>query len=65
MADAIVVAGRYFVPVYQQSLLESMAENWHAVSDHAADGTLFGGPLCNCVSIAARALNLGWYPNAE
>lgn len=41
-----------------------MAHDWHEHSDHAADGTPFGGPLCNCEQIARRAVRLGWVPSA-
>lgn len=42
-----------------------MANEWHDESDHARDGTPFGGPLCNCDRIAARAFHLGWSPDYE
>ncbi|MGV3564173.1 MAG: hypothetical protein ACO1ON_12925 [Nocardioides sp.] len=45
--------------------LASMAEQWHAASDHAADGEPFGGPVCNCERIAERARALGWGPDEE
>lgn len=41
-------------------LCEAMARSWHLASDHAADGTPFGGPLCNCEQVATRAIQLGW-----
>lgn len=42
--------------------IEQMSRQWHAVSDHAADGAPFGGWLCNCNQIARRAASLGWAP---
>lgn len=38
------------------SVRESVARSWHAGSDHAKDGTPFGGPLCNCWQVAERML---------
>ena len=35
---------------------ESVARSWHEGSDHAADGTPFGGPLCNCWRVAERIM---------
>ena len=34
--------------------VESLAREWHARSDHAADGDPFGGYLCNCERVAER-----------
>lgn len=34
---------------------EHVARSWHAGSDHA-DGTPFGGPLCNCNQVAGRIM---------
>jgi hypothetical protein len=45
--------------------VERMARAWHEVSDHAADGMPFGGPLCNCERIAERAQKLGWSLGVE
>ena len=33
---------------------ERIARAWHEGSDHAKDGTPFGGPLCNCWQVAGR-----------
>lgn len=52
------------VPPYATRLVQAMALNWHAESDHAADGTEYGAPLCNCDRIAHRAYNLKWFPAA-
>lgn len=38
------------------SVHERVARAWHEGSDHAADGTPFGGPLCNCWRVAGRML---------
>ena len=35
---------------------ETAARQWHAGSDHAADGEPFGGPLCNCDRVAGRLM---------
>ena len=35
---------------------ERVARDWHEGSDHAKDGTPFGGPLCNCDRVAGRML---------
>ena len=35
---------------------ERVARAWHEGSDHAVDGTPFGGPLCNCWRVAGRML---------
>lgn len=35
---------------------ERVARVWHEGSDHAADGTPFGGPLCNCWRVAGRIM---------
>ena len=35
---------------------ERIARDWHEGSDHAADGTPFGGPLCNCWQVAGRIM---------
>ena len=50
---------------------ERVARAWHAGSDHAADGELFGGPLCNCWQVAERIIPMlrdafddGWYARA-
>lgn len=50
------------VPPYATQLVETMARNWHNTSDHAKDGTPYGGTLCNCDRIAHRAYNLRWLP---
>lgn len=34
--------------------MASVALQWHELSDHAADGTPFGGWLCNCEQPAKR-----------
>lgn len=34
--------------------VEEVARRWHEGSDHARDGSPFGGPLCNCMRIARR-----------
>ena len=34
--------------------LTDLAREWHELSDHAADGTPFGGGLCNCIKQAER-----------
>lgn len=48
--------------------IEKSAQLWHDGSDHARDGEPFGGPLCNCMSVAERlrpllanAYDTGWY----
>ena len=33
-----------------------VARAWHEGSDHAKDGTPFGGPLCNCDQVAGRIM---------
>ena len=43
----------------------SMSLAWHAASDHAADGSRYGSPLCNCERIAQRAYDLGWRDEAN
>lgn len=35
---------------------DQVARAWHDGSFHAADGTPFGGPLCNCDRIAGRIM---------
>ncbi|GLB62682.1 hypothetical protein NCCP2495_05600 [Dietzia sp. NCCP-2495] len=35
---------------------ERVARVWHAGSDHAKDGSPFGGPLCNCWRVAGRIM---------
>ena len=35
---------------------ERVARTWHEGSDHATDGTPFGGPLCNCWRAAGRLM---------
>lgn len=47
---------------------ERVARQWHAGSDHAADGAPFGGPLCNCTQVAGRIMPMlskaydeGWF----
>jgi hypothetical protein len=35
---------------------ERIARAWHEGSDHAKDGTPFGGPLCNCWQVAGRIM---------
>ena len=35
---------------------ERVARAWHEGSDHAKDGTPFGGPLCNCWQVAERIM---------
>mgnify|MGYP000918313442 CR=1 FL=1 len=35
---------------------ERVARAWHEGSDHAKDGTPFGGPLCNCWQVAGRIM---------
>jgi len=32
----------------------TLAEQWHAMSDHAANGTPFGAGLCNCEKLSGR-----------
>lgn len=46
---------------------ERVARAWHAGSDHAADEP-FGGPLCNCLTVAGRIMPMlrktyddGWF----
>lgn len=36
------------------SAVEEVARRWHEGSDHARDGSPFGGHLCNCMRIARR-----------
>lgn len=50
------------IPPYAIHLHESMARAWHQVSDHAKDGTAFGGHACNCSRVAQRAIALRWLP---
>ena len=38
------------------SVRERVARSWHEGSDHAKDGTPFGGPLCNCWQVAGRIM---------
>lgn len=34
--------------------MEDVARRWHDGSDHARDGSPFGGHLCNCMRVAKR-----------
>lgn len=36
------------------SAVEDVARRWHDGSDHARDGSPFGGHLCNCMRVAKR-----------
>lgn len=36
------------------SAVEDVARLWHEGSDHARDGSPFGGYLCNCMRVAKR-----------
>lgn len=36
------------------SAVEEVARRWHDGSDHARDGSPFGGHLCNCTRVAKR-----------
>lgn len=47
--------------VIEAAAIKRMAVAWHDVSDHAKDGSRFGGSFfCNCERIAERAYLLGW-----
>lgn len=35
---------------------ERVARAWHEKSDHAADGTEYGGAMCNCWHVAGRIM---------
>lgn len=37
---------------------DEIARAWHEGSDHARDGSPFGGGLCNCENVADRLLAL-------